>query len=47
MANMLGTIGGVSGIVLLLTVSISYKLYEKISEEPLMEMHPMLLQMFG
>ncbi|TQQ80395.1 preprotein translocase subunit SecY [Halonotius roseus] len=47
MANMLGTIGNVSGTGLLLTVSITYKLYEEIAEEQLMEMHPMMRQMFG
>ncbi|MFW5950297.1 MAG: preprotein translocase subunit SecY, partial [archaeon] len=47
MANMLGTIGGVTGTGLLLTVSITYKLYEEIAEEQLMEMHPMMRQMFG
>ncbi|NLV02648.1 preprotein translocase subunit SecY [Haloferax volcanii] len=47
MANMLGTIGGVSGTSLLLTVSITYKLYEEIAEEQLMEMHPMMRTMFG
>ncbi|QCC49707.1 preprotein translocase subunit SecY [Halapricum salinum] len=46
-ANMMGTIGGVSGTGLLLTVSITYKLYEEIAEEQLMEMHPMMRQMFG
>jgi len=46
-ANMLGTIGGVTGTGLLLTVSITYKLYEEIAEEQLMEMHPMMRQMFG
>ncbi|SDJ51769.1 protein translocase subunit secY/sec61 alpha [Halovenus aranensis] len=46
-ANMLGTIGGVSGTGLLLTVSITYKLYEQMAEEQLMEMHPMMRQMFG
>jgi preprotein translocase subunit SecY len=46
-ANMLGTIGNVSGTGLLLTVSITYKLYEEIAEEQLMEMHPMMRQMFG
>ncbi len=46
-ANMLGTIGDVSGTGLLLTVSITYKLYEEIAEEQLMEMHPMMRQMFG
>ncbi|MFB6202153.1 MAG: preprotein translocase subunit SecY [Halorhabdus sp.] len=47
MANMLGTIGGVTGTSLLLTVSITYKLYEEIAEEQLIEMHPMMRQMFG
>ncbi|MFC4447760.1 preprotein translocase subunit SecY [Halorussus aquaticus] len=47
LANMLGTIGGVSGTGLLLTVSITYKLYEEIAEEQLMEMHPMMREMFG
>jgi len=46
-ANMMGTIGGVSGTGLLLTISITYKLYEEIAEEQLMEMHPMMRQMFG
>jgi preprotein translocase subunit SecY len=47
LANMLGTIGNVSGTGLLLTISITYKLYEEIAEEQLMEMHPMMRQMFG
>ena len=47
MANLLGTIGSVSGTGLLLAVSITYKLYEEIAEEQLMEMHPMMRQMFG
>jgi preprotein translocase, SecY subunit len=47
LANMMGTIGGVSGTGLLLTVSITYKIYEEIAEEQLMEMHPMMRQMFG
>jgi preprotein translocase subunit SecY len=46
-ANMLGTIGEVTGTGLLLTVSITYKLYEEIAEEQLMEMHPMMRNMFG
>ncbi|WP_408957544.1 preprotein translocase subunit SecY [Natrinema sp. 74] len=46
-ANMLGTIGGVGGTSLLLAVSITYKLYEEIAEEQLMEMHPMMREMFG
>ncbi|WP_336135980.1 preprotein translocase subunit SecY [Natronomonas amylolytica] len=47
MANMLGTIGQVTGTGLLLTVSITYKLYEEIAEEQMMEMHPMMREMFG
>jgi preprotein translocase subunit SecY len=47
MANLLGTIGDVSGTGLLLTVSITYKIYEEIAEEQLMEMHPMMRNMFG
>ncbi|RKD94729.1 preprotein translocase subunit SecY [Halopiger aswanensis] len=46
-ANMLGTIGSVTGTGLLLAVSITYKLYEEIAEEQMMEMHPMMRQMFG
>jgi len=46
-ANMMGTIGSVSGTGLLLTVSITYKIYEEIAEEQLMEMHPMMREMFG
>jgi preprotein translocase subunit SecY len=46
-ANMLGTIGQVSGTGLLLAVSITYKLYEQMAEEQLMEMHPMMRKMFG
>jgi preprotein translocase subunit SecY len=47
LANMMGTIGNVSGTGLLLAISITYKLYEEIAEEQLMEMHPMMRQMFG
>jgi preprotein translocase subunit SecY len=47
LANMLGTIGGISGTSLLLTVSITYKLYEEIAEEQLMEMHPVMRDLFG
>ncbi|MFB6282388.1 MAG: preprotein translocase subunit SecY [Halobacteria archaeon] len=47
MANLLGTIGNVSGTGLLLTISITYKLYEEIAEEQLMNMHPMMRKMFG
>ena len=47
MANMLGTIGGVSSTGLVLTVSITYKSSEELAEEPLMEMHPMMSQTSG
>ncbi|WP_336036532.1 preprotein translocase subunit SecY [Halobacterium yunchengense] len=47
LANMLGTIGDVTGTGLLLTISITYKLYEEIAEEQMMEMHPMMREMFG
>lgn len=47
LANMLGTVGGVTGTGLLLAVSITYKLYEEIAEEQLMSMHPMMRSMFG
>ncbi|MDY6765501.1 MAG: preprotein translocase subunit SecY [Halobacteria archaeon] len=47
MANLLGTIGGVTGTGLLLTISIVHKLYEEIAEEQLMEMHPMMRRMFA
>jgi len=47
LANMLGTIGGISGTSLLLAVSITYQLYEEIAEEQLMELHPIMRQMFG
>lgn len=47
MANMLGTIGAVSGTGLLLTVSITYKLYEEVAEEAMMEMHPAMRKMFN
>jgi len=45
-ANLLGTIGGVTGTGLLLAVSITYKLYEEIANEQLMEMNPLLRQFF-
>ena len=47
MANLLGTIGNVTGTGLLLTISITYKLYEEIAEEQLMDMHPMMRKMLG
>jgi preprotein translocase subunit SecY len=47
MANMLGTIGGVTGTGLLLMVSITYKLYEEIAKEQMMEMYPMIRDLFS
>lgn len=46
-ANMLGTIGNVSGTGLLLAVSISYRLYEDLAKEQLTEMHPLIRRMLG
>lgn len=47
MANLLGTIGTVDGLGLLLTISILYKIYEEVAQEQMMEMHPMMREMFG
>ncbi|MBO8181315.1 MAG: preprotein translocase subunit SecY [Archaeoglobus sp.] len=46
-ANMLGTVGNVSGTGLLLAVSIAYKLYEDLAKEQMTEMHPMLRKFLG
>ncbi|MFB6138617.1 MAG: preprotein translocase subunit SecY [Halobacteriaceae archaeon] len=46
-ANMMGTIGNVSGTSLLLDISITYKLYEEIAEEQIMEMYPMMRSFLG
>lgn len=46
-ANMLGTIGGVTGTGLLLSVSITYKLYESIQQEALTELGPRARAFFG
>ncbi|AGK60141.1 protein translocase subunit secY/sec61 alpha [Archaeoglobus sulfaticallidus PM70-1] len=46
-ANMLGTIGNVSGTGLLLAVSIAYRLYEDLAKEQMTEMHPMLRRFLG
>jgi len=43
----LGTIGGVGGTGLLLTVSIVYRLYEDLASEQMMEMHPMMRKFLG
>ncbi len=46
-ANMLGTVGNVSGTGLLLAVSIAYHFYEDLTREQLTEMHPMLRKFLG
>ncbi len=46
-ANMLGTVGRVSGTGLLLAVSIAYMTYEELTREQLTEMHPMLRKFLG
>ena len=46
-ANMLGTIGNVSGTGLLLAVSIAYRLYQDLAKEQLTEMHPMIRRVLG
>ncbi|MDK2974217.1 MAG: preprotein translocase subunit SecY [Methanofollis sp.] len=46
-ANLFGVIGSVSGTGLLLTVSITYRLYEEIASEQVMEMYPFMRQFFG
>jgi len=47
LANLLGTVGGVTGTGLLLAVSITYKLYEEIAEEKMMEMNDRMRQIFS
>lgn len=44
MANLLGTIGNVDGIGLLLTISITYKIYEELAEEWTKEQIPAALR---
>ncbi|KAF5048910.1 Protein translocase subunit SecY [anaerobic digester metagenome] len=46
-ANLFGVIGAVSGTGLLLTVSITYRLYEEIASQQIMEMYPFMRQFFG
>ncbi len=46
-ANLFGVIGGVSGTGLLLTVSITYRLYEEIASQQIMEMYPFMRSFFG
>ncbi len=46
-ADMIGTVGNVSGTGVLLAVSIFIQLYEQIGKEQAMEMHPVLRGFFG
>ncbi len=46
-ASLLGTLGAAGGTGLLLAVSITYRMYEDIASEQMMEMHPMLRSFFG
>ena len=46
-ANLFGVIGAVSGTGLLLAVSITYRLYEQIASEQIMEMYPFMRTFFG
>lgn len=46
-ANLFGVIGAVSGTGLLLTVSITYRLYEEIASQQIMEMYPFMRTFFG
>ena len=46
-ANMLGTVGKVSGTGLLLAVSIAYRFYEDLAREQLTEMHPLIRRILG
>lgn len=46
-ANMLGTIGNVSGTGLLLAVSIAYRFYQDLAKEQMTEMHPMIRKFLG
>jgi preprotein translocase subunit SecY len=46
-ANMLGTIGNVSGTGLLLAVSIAYRFYQDLAKEQITEMHPMIRKFIG
>lgn len=46
-ASLFGVIGSVSGTGLLLTVSITYRLYEEIASQQIMEMYPFMRTFFG
>jgi len=46
-ADLIGTVGNVSGTGVLLTVGILERMYEQIAKEQVMEMHPLLRGFFG
>jgi preprotein translocase subunit SecY len=46
-ADLVGTVGAVSGTGVLLTVGIMEQLYQQIAKEQVMEMHPILRGFFG
>ena len=46
-ANLFGVIGAVGGTGLLLAVSITYRLYEEIASQQIMEMYPFMRGFFG
>jgi preprotein translocase subunit SecY len=46
-ANLFGVVGSISGTGLLLTVSITYRLYEEIASQQIMEMYPFMRSFFG
>ena len=47
LSSLFGVLGNVSGTGLLLAVSITYQLYEKLASEQLMEMHPLMRKFLG
>ncbi|MCE5337406.1 MAG: preprotein translocase subunit SecY [Methanomicrobiaceae archaeon] len=46
-ANLFGVIGAVGGTGLLLAVSITYRLYEEVASQQIMEMYPFMRSFFG
>ncbi|CAJ37628.1 preprotein translocase subunit SecY [Methanocella arvoryzae] len=47
LSSLFGILGAVSGTGMLLAVSITYQLYEKLASEQLMEMHPLMRKFLG
>jgi preprotein translocase subunit SecY len=47
LSSLFGILGSVSGTGMLLAVSITYQLYEKLASEQLMEMHPLMRKFLG